>query len=192
MNKIRLIILLILLSFATASAQIGINTENPDPSAVLDIVSDSRGILIPRMTTVQKLAIESPSEGLMVYDSDQNCISIYTFLKSTATLDWTCLTSFSDSFFYMPSINIDTSVLENGLSLNLYDQYKTQFSDVLNLSSSAPAITTYGSDNLYYYVTYYDPSKIKINSISATGVMNYDVIGHANYDSYMNVIFVVK
>ncbi|SHG45134.1 hypothetical protein SAMN05444362_1512, partial [Dysgonomonas macrotermitis] len=30
------------------------------------------------------------------------------------------------------------------------------------------------------------------NSISANGVMNYTVIGKADYDDYINIIFVVK
>lgn len=192
MNRKYLTILLTIFYFAPNYAQIGINTDNPDPSAVLDIVSTSKGILIPRMTTAQKLAIASPHEGLMVYDSGQNCISIYTFIKATSSLGWTCLTCFTESFFYMPSVNINTSTLGNGRSLNLYDQYKNQFSAVLNQSPAATPLATYSPGDLYYYVTYYDPAKIKINSISAAGVMNYDVVGHANYDTYMNVIFVVK
>ena len=40
----------------------------PNTSAVLDIVSTTKGMLLPRMTTTQKLAISSPPEGLEVYD----------------------------------------------------------------------------------------------------------------------------
>jgi len=40
----------------------------PEASAVLDINSTTQGILIPRMTTSQRLAIENPACGLMVYD----------------------------------------------------------------------------------------------------------------------------
>ena len=55
--------------------QIGLNNPNPDSSSVLDIKSTDRGILIPRMTTAQRIAMTTaatiPAEGLMVFDSDQ-------------------------------------------------------------------------------------------------------------------------
>jgi hypothetical protein len=38
-------------------------------SAVLDLVSTTRGFLPPRMTTTQKNAIASPAAGLVVYDT---------------------------------------------------------------------------------------------------------------------------
>lgn len=39
----------------------------PDSSAVLDIYSTSKGILIPRMSEAQRLAIANPSSGLLTY-----------------------------------------------------------------------------------------------------------------------------
>lgn len=48
---------------------VGIGTLDPDPSALLDLSSQVRGVLIPRMTTVDKEAILNPAQGLMVYDS---------------------------------------------------------------------------------------------------------------------------
>lgn len=50
-------------------AQVGIGTSSPDPAAILDIVSSTKGILIPRMTTTQRNAIPSPATGLLVYDT---------------------------------------------------------------------------------------------------------------------------
>ena len=50
------------------TAQVGINTTTPDPSSVLDIQSEAGGLLTPRMTTTQRLAIPSPAQGLLVYD----------------------------------------------------------------------------------------------------------------------------
>ncbi|MEM9823566.1 MAG: hypothetical protein AAF985_20950, partial [Bacteroidota bacterium] len=42
----------------------------PDSSAMLDISSTSKGILIPRMTTSQRSNINNPATGLMVYDTE--------------------------------------------------------------------------------------------------------------------------
>ena len=66
MKKILLCAAFIAVSF-TSIAQVGINTTTPDDSAVLDISSTSKGLLIPRMTTVERDAIVEPVEGLMVY-----------------------------------------------------------------------------------------------------------------------------
>lgn len=52
------------------SQSVGIGTSTPDTSALLDIASTDKGILIPRMTTVQRNAIAVPAAALMVYDSD--------------------------------------------------------------------------------------------------------------------------
>jgi hypothetical protein len=41
-------------------------------AAMLDITSTTSGLLIPRMTTVQKLAISSPVQGLTVFDITTN------------------------------------------------------------------------------------------------------------------------
>lgn len=50
---------------------IGINSTGatPDPSAMLDIVSTDKGILIPRVSSGQRTSISSPATGLMVYDT---------------------------------------------------------------------------------------------------------------------------
>ena len=50
-------------------AQIGIGTNTPDNSAVLDMVSTEKGLLPPRLTTAQREAIANPASGLIVYDT---------------------------------------------------------------------------------------------------------------------------
>lgn len=60
---------------------IGIGTASPDASALLDLSSSSKGILIPRMTTAQRNAVAAPSKGLMVFDTDTN--SFWYFNGST-------------------------------------------------------------------------------------------------------------
>lgn len=68
MNK-TLITLLIAISFAT-NAQVGIGTTTPNASAVLDITSTTKGLLLPRMTQVQRTTIAAPATGLLVYQID--------------------------------------------------------------------------------------------------------------------------
>ena len=58
---------------ATTFAQVGINIETPDPSAALDITSTTGGLLVPRMTALQRAEIVNPALGLMVFCT--NCAS---------------------------------------------------------------------------------------------------------------------
>lgn len=52
-------------------AQVGIGTANPNQSAALDIVATGKGLLIPRMDSVTRVAIQPPlPDGLMVFQTD--------------------------------------------------------------------------------------------------------------------------
>jgi hypothetical protein len=45
---------------------------NPDSSAILHLKSTDKGLLIPRMSTNQRLMIEKPAQGLIVFDGTEN------------------------------------------------------------------------------------------------------------------------
>lgn len=62
------------------SAQIGINQDNsdPDPSAMLDVQSAEKGMLIPRMGTSARDAIFNPALGLLIFNVDDSCFNYYT------------------------------------------------------------------------------------------------------------------
>lgn len=75
-NMKKIVLLLALLTVLSATQafgqSVGINTDGsiPDASAILDIKSNSRGLLIPRMSSAQIAAIINPATGLMVYQTD--------------------------------------------------------------------------------------------------------------------------
>jgi hypothetical protein len=50
------------------SVAINIDASPPDNNAILDIKSSTKGLLIPRLTTLQRTSIAGPSIGLTVYD----------------------------------------------------------------------------------------------------------------------------
>ena len=52
------------------SGEVGIGTSSPSASALLDVTSTNKGILIPRMTSSQKNAISSPTTGLLIFQTD--------------------------------------------------------------------------------------------------------------------------
>lgn len=66
-----------LLYSAVVLGQVGIGTQQPDPSAILDVKSSDKGVLLPRLSTLQRTAIANPENGLQVYDIDAKCLMIY-------------------------------------------------------------------------------------------------------------------
>ena len=54
-----------------------VNGFVPQSSALLDMESTTKGLLIPSMTTTQKNAIATPATGLQVYDLTMKCICTY-------------------------------------------------------------------------------------------------------------------
>ena len=87
MKKLQCIILLIILfGFNYTNAQVGIGTQTPNASAVLDITSTERGFLLPRMTTVQRDAIASPANGLLIYNTTTNRLEV--FIISGSVFSW--------------------------------------------------------------------------------------------------------
>ncbi|MEI6764801.1 MAG: PKD domain-containing protein [Bacteroidota bacterium] len=66
-----------LFSLTVKSQGVGINSAGApsDTSAMLDIKSTTKGLLIPRMTIAQRNAIVLPANGLLIYNTDCNNIN---------------------------------------------------------------------------------------------------------------------
>ena len=86
----------VLLSMAiTTIAQVGIGTNNPSDSAILELYSTNKGLLFPRMTLAQMRQISNPEKGLVVYCSDcgkgsimiYNSSQVWESLNKTSTGD---------------------------------------------------------------------------------------------------------
>lgn len=72
-------IFILIINSANAQQGVAINVTGAqaDNSAMLDINSTEKGLLIPRMTTTQRTSISSPAQGLLVYDTDYNQFWFY-------------------------------------------------------------------------------------------------------------------
>jgi hypothetical protein len=81
-----ILIFLFNLVFCAINAQQGIGTNNPDPSSILEIASTTKGLLIPRMTSVELEDIDVPVQGLMVYCTTCSPKAIYTY--DTSSENW--------------------------------------------------------------------------------------------------------
>ena len=76
-----LFILMFHSNFFQLSAQVSINTDgtSPDSSAMLDVKSTTKGMLVPRLTSAQRTAVLNPAPGLLVYDTSTQS---FWFFKS--------------------------------------------------------------------------------------------------------------
>ncbi len=74
---------LLLLSMQGITQTVGINTDGslPHPSAILDVKSFTKGILLPRTSTTSRNAIVNPAKGLILYDTTT---SAFWFHNGTA------------------------------------------------------------------------------------------------------------
>ncbi len=79
MNKKYILLIFSLFFLNGINAQVAINSDGstPDASSMLDIKSNTSGILIPRMRAQERDDIPSPATGLMVYITDDNQFYYY-------------------------------------------------------------------------------------------------------------------
>jgi hypothetical protein len=140
MNKtIKSIIILFFVyhfSFFSATAQVGINTDNsdPDPSAMLDVSSTDKGMLMPRMTSTQREAINNPATGLLVFDSTTENFWFYQ------TSGWLELKD-TNTDAQALSLSNNTLSLSNGGSVDLSSYLDNTDAQDLSLSDNTLSIT---------------------------------------------------
>src|SRR4051812_4033037 len=89
--KNKLFVFLVVVSIAQTSAaqNVGIGTNTPNPAALLDVSSTTKGVLVPRMNTVQMNGIGGPN-GLLVYNTDSAAFAYsddgWVYLKGTTNV----------------------------------------------------------------------------------------------------------
>ena len=99
---------------------IGIGITTPASSAVLDLTSTNKGLLLPRMTQSQRTAISNPANGLLVYDITSNRLFQYQdgiwrfFIDGTY---WAKSTS-ADRVYTFDSVGIGTASVTKRLDVN--------------------------------------------------------------------------
>ena len=71
--KKHLLTLVFLIILTGAYAQnVGIGTTTPNASALLDLNSTNRGLLLPRLNNTQMFGIQNPASGLVIFNTNYN------------------------------------------------------------------------------------------------------------------------
>lgn len=94
------------------NGDVGIGTTTPAASALLDLTSTSKGMLIPRMTAAQKTAIASPSTGLLIFQTDAPA-GFYYYTGS----NWLNISNLGTTNRYIP-YSTNTNFYSGGQSLS--------------------------------------------------------------------------
>jgi hypothetical protein len=88
------------------TGSVAIGTSIPAASAALDITSTSQGLLLPRLTYVQKTAISSPVAGLILFCSDCGLTGEMQLYNGTSFVNMVGATA----QFAMPGISSTTAI----------------------------------------------------------------------------------
>ncbi|PXV68928.1 hypothetical protein CLV62_101194 [Dysgonomonas alginatilytica] len=198
-----------------AQAQVGIITTAP--RSTLDVTAQpldggiTDGIIAPLLTRAQLIAKDAQ------YGTNQTDAIVYiTTIDGVVTTKTAKVTTtgyyFFDgsiwqnidragSYFYLPPFILPTTSVGAGKT---FDLYTGAFSKQFNLSGNTLYKTSnsilqqipsarYTANQLDYVVTYYDTDIIKINSISTTGIINYDVLSTVyGPAAFINVVVITK
>ncbi|MBL4756051.1 MAG: membrane dipeptidase [Flavobacteriales bacterium] len=113
-NTILIIMISFVFCWVDTQAQVGIGTSTPDPSAILDLTSTTKGMLISRVTLVQRNAIASPATGLLIYQTD-NTPAYYYNAGTPGVPNWVRFFSGSSAGGWDLSGNAGTTVGTNFL-----------------------------------------------------------------------------
>ncbi len=215
----KLTLLIILFSGHLLFAQVGIGTENPNPSSQLDIKSSHMGVLIPQVALTGLTDASTITNGnvnsLLVYNTNTvGQISpgyYYWFVDTWNRLVTEAsvrdqLKSTMPKFFFMPSISMPTSpahfVAGDGFtesagvfSVSLYNRYSSQFgTPQAKNSTTTTTLPVLAASELDYYITSYDMAVFETVAVTNAGILTYKIKSGAlvTAATFMNIVFAVK
>jgi hypothetical protein len=129
----------IFISFQGISQSLSVNTDGStaDASALLEVKSIEKGLLIPRMTDAQRIAIASPATALLVYQT--NGADGFYFNKGTpASPNWQYLGNIASS----GGLQAINGVAGGSVNLTITDMnVRTAFVNFNGSSGAASSIT---------------------------------------------------
>ncbi len=113
-------LVVVFLSGFYVNAQIGVNTTAPDANAVMDMNATNKGLLIPRLSTVQREAMSTGagfSQGMMVYDTDLDVLFVGYGVGATGNTKWYAMNPWKTE--YRTDNNADTAHMTTMTAANI-------------------------------------------------------------------------
>ena len=210
MKKVLLLLLLSISLCMQAQVTVGVG-EAANQSALLELRENmdgtsNRGLLLPRVK-LSSLSLSSPLpghvNGMTVFNIDGTNVP-QGFYYNDGTR-WIQMVPQNSIFFYAPSIVLPTSVDDPSYNKDtqiftvfIYNVYKSQFGMGDPLSStkspSAGALPVLKSNELDYFVTYYDNAVFSELKITNDGILSYKMKSGfvITAKTFVNIVFKVR
>jgi hypothetical protein len=131
--------LLALTAISQLHAQVGIGTNTPDNSAMLEVQSNERGILFPRMTSAQRNGIASPANGLHVFDTNTNSL---WYFNGTVWINTVSVASLGDVKSGFQPNDHSGWIKMDGRAINTLNANQQAAAITLGFTTSLPDATT--------------------------------------------------
>nr|DAL04211.1 MAG TPA: Right handed beta helix region [Crassvirales sp.] len=161
---------------------VGVGTASPDASALLDIVTTTKGLGLPSMTTTQRNAISAPRDGLVVYDNTLDALYLRANGVWVTTTDTDNQTL--DTFEIVSNI-LRASLTDDGVPFKSVDLSSyLDNTDEQDLSIDSVSITgkerftidiTNGTSISFDVDINTDTQDLSIDSASTTGGQNFTI-----------------
>ena len=205
MTKFYIVFIASILFMMPCFAQnVAINEDGslPDPKAILDIKSGTKGILIPRLGSAARQSIVAPPKGLLVYDKDLNAFYYsngswviisgdttysYSWQKLATGTNWGLSGSSGFNSNYRNPflgttnnaplnirVNNQTSGCIDPVYFNTFWGYQSGFSDSMATSSTGVGNTASGYRSLYSNIlgSYNTATGMYALQLNTTGINN--------------------
>jgi uncharacterized protein (TIGR02145 family) len=125
------------LVLSSSNAQVGIGTNTPSTSAVLELQSTDKGFLPPRMTTAQRSLIATPVEGLVIFNSSNNCLEFFDGINWISGCDGSVVSPFPATYVHCDPQNLTEIVEVTSASGRIWMDRNLGASQVATSSSDA-------------------------------------------------------
>ncbi len=185
MKNALIIVLLILATISYGQVAVNEDGSNANSSAMFDVKSSDKGVLIPRLSNAQRDAISNPATGLLVFVTTDS--SFYFFSGS----DWVRLNSlradnpdepipikFQGSILYVhPTDNSpgeDWGALGTSTGANSYTDGEANTAILAAIGGSTAAVLCNGL-NAFGFNDWYLPSKYELDAIYKQSYMLQDL-----------------
>ena len=194
MKKLTLLLTIFFVALYSNAQNVAINNDGTSAatSAMLDIKSTTKGMLMPRMTTAQRTAIVSPALGLLVFDTDTKTIwayngTVWTNLSSVGgggfTLPYENSAAVASSAFKITNSGTAIEGITNGVSANGIRGIATVngSNGVYGGSTSSTGVGVRGESNTGTGIIAYSGSGtgLSASSLSGTGIYTNSISGLA-------------
>ncbi|MBL0082375.1 MAG: hypothetical protein IPP37_08025 [Saprospiraceae bacterium] len=183
MHRIFVICIFAMSIIKMEAQEVGIGTNNPDPSALLHLQSSNKGLLIPNMTQTERLAIQNPANGLLVYqrNTDTTPSGLYINTSFNPVIpSWVHITEGVNIWTpYVGNLNNVYSLNPGNVGIGVFDAGQ-KLSVAGGVTVDQLAQNNGGLDNALKFGGDNSGSLIRSNRLTATNQLGLDLVTNFN------------